>query len=140
MARLPAASSRSSRNVRNGPSLLQTRLSALGREARWILFASLAAWLGLVLSTWSPNDPGLSQSVQVSTIHNGGGLICAYIADLLLALFGYAAWLWVVLLVQRVAIGFYRLTNAIMPDPTLTPLPRFAWDRKSVMEGARGRQ
>lgn len=128
MARLPAASSRSSRNVRNGPSLLQTRLSALGREARWILFAALAAWLGLVLATWSPNDPGWSQSVQVSTTHNGGGLIGAYIADLLLALFGYAAWLWVVLLVQRVAIGFYRLTNAIMPDPKPTPLPRVHWE------------
>jgi S-DNA-T family DNA segregation ATPase FtsK/SpoIIIE len=43
MARIPATPTRSSRNVRNGPSPLQTRLSGLFREARWVLLAALAA-------------------------------------------------------------------------------------------------
>src|SRR3546814_15202870 len=101
MARLPATSPRSSRNVRNGPSPLQSRLSGLLREARWIVFAALAAWLGLVLATWHPSDPAWSHSVHATTILNKGGTLGAYIADFLLFLFGYSAWLWVVLLAQR---------------------------------------
>ncbi|MYN13560.1 DNA translocase FtsK [Pusillimonas sp. TS35] len=127
MARLPATSPRSSRNVRNGPSPLQSRLSGLLREARWILFAALAAWLGLVLATWDPADPAWSHSVQSAVTHNRGGTAGAYIADFLLFLFGYSAWLWVVLLAQRVLTGFYRLTNALRPDKE-QPLPRVHWE------------
>ena len=128
MARLPAASSRSSRNVRNGPSALQTRLSGLVREARWILFAALAAWLGLVLATWSPADPGWSHSVHTIGAQNGGGMLGAYVSDLLLFLFGYSSWLWVALLAQRVAVGFYRLTNSLLPNLKLEVLPRIRWE------------
>jgi len=128
MARLPAASSRSSRNVRNGPSPLQSRLSSLAREARWILFAALAAWLGLVLATWSPSDPAWSHSVHSTATLNRGGTLGAYVSDLLLFLFGYSAWLWVVLLAQRVAVGFYRLTNALWPDTKSEALPRVHWE------------
>ncbi|MFW7340136.1 DNA translocase FtsK 4TM domain-containing protein [Pollutimonas sp. H1-120] len=127
MARLPATSPRSSRNVRNGPSPLQSRLSGLLREARWIVFAALAAWLGLVLATWHPSDPAWSHSVHTTTILNKGGTLGAYIADFLLFLFGYSAWLWVVLLAQRVALGFYRLTHLLLPNRE-EPLPRVRWE------------
>lgn len=128
MARLPAAPSRSSRNVRNGPSALQTRLSGLLREARWILFAALAAWLGLVLATWVPSDPGWSHSVHSTVTQNGGGMLGAYVSDLLLFLFGYSAWLWVALLAQRVAVGFYRLTSVLLPNGKADVLPRIHWE------------
>ncbi len=128
MARLPAASPRSSRNVRNGPSPLQTRLSGLMREARWILFAALAAWLGLVLATWSASDPAWSHSAHTTVILNRGGTLGAYVSDLLLFLFGYSAWLWVVLLTQRVAVGFYRLTNVLLPSTKTETLPRVHWE------------
>ncbi|RII84615.1 DNA translocase FtsK [Neopusillimonas maritima] len=129
MSRLPAAPTRSSRNVRNGPSPLQTRVSGLLREARWIFFAALASWLALVLATWSPSDPGWSHSVHSSVTLNRGGTLGAYIADLLLFLFGYSAWLWVILLAQRVAVGFYRLTGHLMPDSARPdPLPRLRWE------------
>jgi S-DNA-T family DNA segregation ATPase FtsK/SpoIIIE len=127
MARLPATSPRSSRNVRNGPSPLQSRLSGLLREARWIVFAALAAWLGLVLATWHASDPAWSHSVHTTTILNKGGTLGAYIADFLLFLFGYSAWLWVVLLAQRVALGFYRLTHLLLPNRE-EPLPRVRWE------------
>ncbi|MGB3287669.1 MAG: DNA translocase FtsK 4TM domain-containing protein [Burkholderiaceae bacterium] len=127
MARLPATSPRSSRNVRNGPSPLQSRLSGLLREARWIVFAALAAWLGLVLATWDPADPAWSHSGHAAAIMNKGGTLGAYIADFLLFLFGYSAWLWVVLLAQRVAQGFYRLTRLILPNRE-EPLPRVRWE------------
>ncbi len=127
MARIPATSPRSSRNVRNGPSPLQSRLSGLLREARWIVFAALAAWLGLVLATWDPADPAWSHSVVASATHNRGGTLGAYISDFLLFLFGYSSWLWVVLLAQRVVQGFYRLTSLLQPDKEPS-LPRVHWE------------
>ncbi|MGE4370202.1 MAG: DNA translocase FtsK [Burkholderiaceae bacterium] len=127
MARIPVTSARASRNVRNGPSALQTRLSGLFREARWILFAALAAWLALVLVTWNAADPAWSHSARSTVTFNRGGTIGAYIADLLFFLFGYSAWLWVVLLIQRVVMGFYRLTSLLMPARP-EPLPRVRWE------------
>lgn len=128
MARLPATSPRSSRNVRNGPSPLQSRLSGLLREARWIVFAALAAWLGLVLISWDPSDPAWSHSVHSTVTLNRGGTLGAYISDFLLFLFGYSAWLWVVLLAQRVAVGFYRLTSVLLPKSQPETLPRVHWE------------
>jgi len=125
MARIPLATSRASRNVRNGPSVLQTRLSALLREARWIVFVLLAVLLATVLASWHPADPGWSHATHTTVIHNRGGAVGAYLADMLLFLFGYTAWLWVVLLAQRMAAGFYRLTHASDPD---TVLPRLRWE------------
>ncbi|MBV6305063.1 DNA translocase FtsK 4TM domain-containing protein [Candidimonas humi] len=128
MARLPATSSRSSRNVRNGPSPLQTRVSGLFREARWILFAALAAWLALVLATWHSTDPAWSHSVHSGVTQNRGGHFGAYVSDLLLFLFGYSAWLWVLLLAQRVVAGFFRLTSTLLPKNKPEPLPRVHWE------------
>ena len=128
MARSPATSPRSTRNVRNGPSALQSRLSGLLREARWILFAALAAWLGLVLATWNPADPAWSHSIHSTAILNRGGTLGAHISDLLLFLFGYSAWLWVLLLVQRVVLGFYRLTSLLLPKLVSDDLPRIHWE------------
>ena len=130
MARLPASSTRSSKNVRNGPSALQLRLTSLAREARWIVFVLLAAWLGLVLATWSPLDPGWSQSVHAGIIQNKGGTFGANVADGLYYLFGFSAWLWVVLLAQRIGVAFYRLTHMMMPQQVKAPesLPRVRWE------------
>ena len=116
MPRLSPASTsapRATRNTRNGPSALQTKLLSLLREARWILFAVLAAWLTLVLLTWSLTDPAWSHSVghDAETLRNRGGWVGAYTADILLYLFGYSAWWWVVLLLHRVHAGYLRLAT-----------------------------
>ena len=128
MARLPATPTRSSRNVRNGPSPLQTRLSGLAREARWIIFAALAVWLALVLGTWDPSDPAWSHSVSSHVTHNWGGILGAHVADFLLFLFGYSTWLWVVLLGHRVVVGFLRLTGSLMQTAPPDVLPRVRWE------------
>jgi len=124
MVRIPFAAARAARNVRNGPSPLQTRVSVLLREARWIVFAALTFLLAMVLATWDPADPGWSHAAHVSRIHNWGGAVGAYLADILLFLFGYSAVLWVVLLLQRVVTGFYRLTHPA-PDAALA---RLRWE------------
>lgn len=130
MPRISTASPRASRNTRNGPSPLQTRISALLREARWILFAALAAWLTLVLATWSASDPGWSHSVPGDAIRNQGGRLGAYLADILLYLFGFSAWWWVILLLHRVRAGYRRLAAQLRVANSKQPevLPRVHWE------------
>jgi S-DNA-T family DNA segregation ATPase FtsK/SpoIIIE len=110
---------------------LQTRISALAREARWMFFAALAAWLALVLATWSAADPGWSHSVPAGPIYNRGGALGAYLSDILLYLFGYSAWWWVVVLLHRVRAGYRRLANQLRAAGSKVPeeLPRVQWEQ-----------
>ncbi len=134
MPRLSPATTRSSRttrNTRNGPSALQTRLLSIARDARWILFAALAAWLTLVLATWNAADPAWSHSVgrDAEHLHNRGGVIGAYLADILLYLFGFSAWWWVILLVHRVRAGYLRLAAQLRTRGEPETLARVRWEQ-----------
>ena len=121
-------SARSSRNVRNGPSPLQLRVLSFLREARWVLFALLAAWLALVLATWSPADPGWSHSATHSMLSNRGGILGAYTADILYYLLGFSAWWLVVLLLHRVYAGYRRLVQHFR-DSDSQALDRVRWEQ-----------
>jgi DNA segregation ATPase FtsK/SpoIIIE, S-DNA-T family len=123
--------SRATRNTRNGPSALQMRLLSIAREARWIVFAALAAWLTLVLATWNAADPAWSHSVgrDAEQLHNRGGVMGAYFADILLYLFGFSAWWWVILLVHRVRAGYLRLAAQLRTRGEPETLARVRWEQ-----------
>ncbi len=107
---------------------MQTRLSSLVREARWILLSAVGCWLVLVLATWAASDPGWSHAVHAGVVHNWGGSFGAHVADLLYYLFGASAWLWVLLLLKRLIGGFYRLTRIVLPGSVPETLPRVPWE------------
>lgn len=127
-ARAPRTS-RASRNVRNGLSPLQQKLLTFLREARWVMFALLAAWLALVLVTWVPTDPGWSHSSNTNALQNRGGVFGAYTADILLYLFGFSAWLLVVGLLHRVRAGWRRLIQHVTQDTGADGLERVRWEQ-----------
>jgi len=56
-----------------------------------LVFASLivAVYLFIALLTYHPDDPGWSHSVTVNAIHNSAGTVGAWIADIMLYIFGY---------------------------------------------------
>lgn len=110
---------------------MQTRLLSILREARWIVFAALAAWLTLVLATWDGSDPGWSHSFgrDATELHNRGGLIGAFISDILLYLFGFSAWWLVILLLHRVRAGYLRLANQIRTRGEPETLARVRWEQ-----------
>ncbi len=95
---------------------LPGKVARLLRESRWIAIAVIAAYLVLILSTYQRGDPGWSHSVAVDRIHNAGGRVGAYLADLLLYLFGVSAWWWVLLLVYAVVWGYRRLDGSSISD------------------------
>ncbi len=121
-------SARASRNTRNGPSPMQLKVLGFLKEARWVLFFALASWLTLVLFSWHANDPSWSHVTYTDQLHNRGGILGAYIADILLYLFGFSAWLWVVLLAQRVLAGYRRLSKHIRARGVPEPLERVRWE------------
>src|SRR4051812_1118892 len=86
---------------------LPSRLVRLLAEARWLALAVLALYLVLILVSYAKTDPGWSYKADIQHIANLGGRVGAWLADLLLFVFGFSAWWWCVLLV-RIVWGGYR--------------------------------
>ncbi len=65
-----------------------------------LIFASfiIAIFLFLALFTYHPDDPGWSHSVTVDEVHNSAGAVGAWIADIILYVFGYFGYLFSILI------------------------------------------
>ncbi|MGB5406926.1 MAG: DNA translocase FtsK 4TM domain-containing protein [Thiogranum sp.] len=63
------------------------------REGTLFLLSALAAYLLLSLISYHPEDPGWSHRGPAHHIHNFGGMVGAWFADVFLYLFGYLAYL-----------------------------------------------
>src|SRR6476660_1126340 len=92
---------------------LSPRLAALVRESWWLLVVAIFAYLALILATYQRSDPGWSFSGSGAAIHNKGGAVGAWLADLLLYLFGVSAWWWVFAGIVLVVTGYRHLTRSI---------------------------
>ncbi|TMG82836.1 MAG: hypothetical protein E6H74_10025 [Betaproteobacteria bacterium] len=66
---------------------LSPRLVALVRESWWLLIVAAFTYLALILATYHKTDPAWSFSGTGEAISNKGGMIGAWLADLLLYLF-----------------------------------------------------
>src|SRR5215471_4899952 len=100
---------------------LAPRFAALLRESWWLFIVAFFAYLALVLTTYARGDPGWSFSGDGSAIHNKGGVAGAWIADLLLYLFGASAWWWVFAGAILIVAGFHRLSARAANDSEFEP-------------------
>jgi hypothetical protein len=89
-----------------------TKISRLLREAGWILFLALSAYLVLIFVTYSGKDAGYFFSGTGAPIANKGGTSGAWLSDFLLGLFGLSAWWWVVLAGYGVTRLFGRVETS----------------------------
>ncbi len=89
-----------------------TKVSRLLREAGWILFLALSAFLVLIFATHSAEDAGYFFSGTGAPVQNKGGATGAWLSDFLLGLFGLSAWWWVVLAAYGVARLFSRVETS----------------------------
>lgn len=71
------------------------------RETRWLLMTFLAGYMLLSLASYHYADPGWSHASNTNQIFNRAGWFGAWLADLLLYLFGLSAYWWVAL------VGFF---------------------------------
>ena len=70
--------------------------SIMLQDLLWLTLVLLSIGFLLILFSYSPGDPSWSHSGQ-AFIHNVGGLPGAYVADVMLALFGYSSCWWTAL-------------------------------------------
>ena len=90
-------------------STLSPRFARLVRESWWLLVVAAFLWLALILATYTKADPGWSFSGSGGAIANRGGTVGAWLADLLLYLFGFSAWWWVAAGIVLVVAGYRRI-------------------------------
>ncbi|MCD9030393.1 DNA translocase FtsK 4TM domain-containing protein [Luteimonas sp. Y-2-2-4F] len=116
MAR-PLQERSSSKRPRGGagagePSAPNPRRQRLWRDIALILIAPLLLYLFASLLTFSPDDPGWSRSGSVTApLHNVGGPVGAWIADVLLHLFGFVAYLLPLMLAAIVWIAMFGMDS-----------------------------
>jgi|CXWL01.1.fsa_nt_gi S-DNA-T family DNA segregation ATPase FtsK/SpoIIIE len=96
-------------DVSGKTSSLPSQLTTLLRESRWLVLAAIAVYLVLILYGYDPADPAWSHNETVGVTRNPGGTIGAWLADVLLSLFGLSAWWWTVFLLQQVWAGYRQL-------------------------------
>ena len=90
---------------------LPNRVVRLLSEARWLALAVAAAYLVIIFVSYSKLDPGWSQASDVPKLHNLGGRIGAWFADLFLYIFGFSAWWWCVAMLAAVWVSYRRLAK-----------------------------
>ncbi|WP_035383266.1 DNA translocase FtsK [Ferriphaselus sp. R-1] len=93
----------------SGRPSLPGQLTTLLRESRWLILAALAIYLILILYGYDPVDPAWSHNESSGITHNPGGAVGAWLADILLSLFGLSAWWWAFFVLQRVWAGYRQL-------------------------------
>jgi len=91
------------------PAPLPAKLAGLLREAKWLALVALALYVLLVFATYDRADPGWSHSGTDAPVRNAGGVVGAWVADLLLYLFGVSAYWWAALCAYVVVWGVRRL-------------------------------
>ncbi|MDD5241498.1 MAG: DNA translocase FtsK 4TM domain-containing protein [Sulfuricella sp.] len=103
-------------NRRVIPEPVSPKFSGLFREAKWLGLVGLAIYLAMVLFSYDPADPSWSHSGSRLTVHNTGGEIGAWLADILLYIFGLSAYWWVVFALYVVWWGYRRIESAGLSD------------------------
>lgn len=80
-------------------------------EAAAFLLGALTIALGMALASFSPADPSFNHAVSGNVVSNHIGLFGAFASDFLYQLFGFGAWLCLLLLIAVV----YRMARGIKP-------------------------
>ncbi|MCC6535798.1 MAG: DNA translocase FtsK 4TM domain-containing protein [Burkholderiales bacterium] len=95
---------------------LPPKLAALLRESWWLAFVALGLYLVLILVSYTPADPAWSHSVEPEKIGNAGGRFGAWVADVLLYVFGVSAYWWIVFCLFLVLWGYRQLERVDIGD------------------------
>jgi S-DNA-T family DNA segregation ATPase FtsK/SpoIIIE len=109
--------------LNKGPSAVSNarpipeKTAGLLREAWWLVLVAIGLFLTAVLATYHLDDPSWSHSASdTAVIHNLGGMLGAWLSDMLLYLFGLSAWWWVVLAFMGIHWTYRRLDSVGLTD------------------------
>ena len=97
---------------KNKSNPLPPKITRLLRESCSLALLGVALYLALILYGYDHTDPGWSHTNGDGFIQNPGGYVGAWLADLLLYLFGISAWLWILFFTYLVSLGYRNLDSA----------------------------
>jgi len=86
------------RQKKNSQGRLTHQVTRGLREGALLILGAVAVYLLVSLASYHPADPGWSSSGAATHIQNTGGLVGAWLADILLYLLGYLAYLFPVMI------------------------------------------
>jgi DNA segregation ATPase FtsK/SpoIIIE, S-DNA-T family len=95
----------------NAPQALSPRTSRLIQESWWLLVVAVIGYLTLILATYTRTDPGFSYTGTSMVIANRGGVFGAWLADMLLYLFGVSAWWWVIAGIVAIVTSYRMIVD-----------------------------
>lgn len=98
---------------KTGSTPLPPRAVRLLRESAGLALLGVALYLALILQGFDRADAGWSHSGATSVTVNPGGLAGAWLADMLLYLFGISAWWMVLFFVFLVSWIYHRIDGGI---------------------------
>lgn len=85
------------------------RVARLLRESGLLMLMGAALYLVLIFFSYDRGDAGWSHSGDFNQVRNAGGHAGAWLADLLLYLFGASAWWWVAFFLSAIAWSYRRI-------------------------------
>ncbi|MGZ0019091.1 DNA translocase FtsK [Nitrosomonas sp. wSCUT-2] len=88
------------------------RVARLLRESGLLVLMGAALYLIMIFASYDRGDAGWSHSGETDQIQNAGGHVGAWVADLLLFLFGASAWWWVAFFLSAIAWSYRRIDTA----------------------------
>jgi S-DNA-T family DNA segregation ATPase FtsK/SpoIIIE len=97
---------------KSGGHSFSPRIARLLRESVCLILAGAALYLILIFFSYDRGDAGWSHSGDFIQVHNAGGHAGAWLADLLLYLFGASAWWWTAFFFSAVAWSYRRIDIA----------------------------
>jgi S-DNA-T family DNA segregation ATPase FtsK/SpoIIIE len=100
---------------------LPNRLVRLLSEARWIALAVLFLYFVIILLTYHKGDPGWSHEVPTAKVANLGGRAGAWLADLMLFIFGFSAWWWCVCFARLLWKDYRQLSRKLAMQSDTDP-------------------
>src|SRR5258708_20873795 len=92
------------------------KVGGLLREAKGLILVALAAYLLPIFATYRRTDPAWSHSATGAATGNAGGVVGAWLSDVLLYLFGVSAYWWIALCLYVVVWGYRRLDGRSLID------------------------
>lgn len=109
-----------SRLVKRRSEAATPKTAGVVREAWWLTLVAVGVYLTVILFSYHRDDPSWSHSASDNAIiHNAGGKAGAWLADMLLYLFGFSAWWWVVLAFYAIWLIYLRLEVVAMSQRPL---------------------
>ncbi|HEX5662586.1 MAG TPA: DNA translocase FtsK 4TM domain-containing protein, partial [Xanthomonadaceae bacterium] len=113
------------KNAASPPRAPNPRRQRLLRDIAMILIAPLLLYMLASLLTYAPSDPGWSHSGSITApLQNWGGRVGAWLADVLLSLTGYVAYLLPVMLGVVAWIALFGMDSDGDGDADLGPALR----------------